>query len=279
VTGITADSADNPVVVGHVQAYSAFNGLVVPITNTDVFVSAMAPEAATGPRLDAVQNSASLLAEPVAPEEVLSIRGARFGTTPGRVLLDGNAAEIIDWQDGQILTRGLTVLPTVEGRTEVRVEIEVAGRLSNTITMPLRGMSPAIYTANGTGIGQGLILNQDGTPNSADNPAEEGSIVSIVANGLGHLQKVGQSVVTDLPLSVYIASLYANGVDANLIDVPGLPGRQFAIKVIVPKLVYAGNTGYRPGPVVAIVLTAGGSPYTSSPTSQGGVSIAIKPAQ
>ncbi len=275
VTGIAADLADNPVIVGHTQSLAVVNGLNTTVGDTDVFVAALSPIGASGPRLDAVLNSASLLGEAIAPEEILAIRGARFGATPGRVLLDGNAVEILDWQDSQILARALMTLPTQDGRIEVRVEVEVAGQLSNAITMPITAISPAIYTTNRTGIGQGLIFNQDGTLNSSDNPAAEGSIVSIVANGLGHLQHVDQSVVTATPLNVYIGSLYSSGVDANLIDVPGLPAKQFAIKVIVPKLIYPGSPGYSPGPVVAVVITAGASPYTS-PITQGGVSIAVK---
>ena len=46
---------------------------------------------------------------------------------------------------------------------------------------------PAFFTANGLRSGPLAALNQDGTVNSADNPASPGSIVSIFATGLGRM--------------------------------------------------------------------------------------------
>jgi uncharacterized protein (TIGR03437 family) len=53
------------------------------------------------------------------------------------------------------------------------------------LTVPLGDTSPGIFTANQAGPGQGGILNADGTPNSADNPAPKGSPIQIFATGAG----------------------------------------------------------------------------------------------
>jgi len=277
VKGITVDAADNPVIVGHTGRSAGSGGVLSPTSTEDVFVAAVNAEVATAPRLDAVLNAASLLADPIAPEENIVLRGARFGAAPGRVLLEGNAIEVVDWQDTQVSAHVPSGILGNDANRDVHFEVEAAQQRSNSVVMPAVSVSPALYTVNQTGIGQGLILNQDGTVNSTSNPAEWGSIVSILANGMGVLQSVGSSAVPSLSVNVYIGGFYANGVDANLIDVPGLPGKQFAVKVIVPNQTLPGNANYVAGPEVAVILSAGGSPYTTNLFSQGGVSIAIKP--
>ena len=47
--------------------------------------------------------------------------------------------------------------------------------------------SPGLFTSNGTGTGQLLALNQDGTVNSGSNPAKAGSYVSLFGTGAGVL--------------------------------------------------------------------------------------------
>ena len=44
---------------------------------------------------------------------------------------------------------------------------------------------PGIYTIAGNGRGQAQLFNEDGSANSADNPAAKGSLVSFLATGLG----------------------------------------------------------------------------------------------
>ena len=46
-------------------------------------------------------------------------------------------------------------------------------------------VQPAIFTMNQQGTGQGAILNQDASLNSATNPAARGSVIQIFATGLG----------------------------------------------------------------------------------------------
>ena len=51
--------------------------------------------------------------------------------------------------------------------------------------MSVAATTPGVFTANATGIGQGLIINQDGSLNSPARPSERGSRVFIYASGLG----------------------------------------------------------------------------------------------
>ncbi|HYL73372.1 MAG TPA: hypothetical protein VEU96_04165 [Bryobacteraceae bacterium] len=46
---------------------------------------------------------------------------------------------------------------------------------------------PPIFSVDGTGAGQAVAINQDGTPNSTANPAQRGSVVALYITGAGQL--------------------------------------------------------------------------------------------
>jgi uncharacterized protein (TIGR03437 family) len=54
-----------------------------------------------------------------------------------------------------------------------------------TITVPVTQIQPALFTQDGSGQGQGAILNQDGTDNSSTQPAARGTVVSLFGSGFG----------------------------------------------------------------------------------------------
>jgi uncharacterized protein (TIGR03437 family) len=60
----------------------------------------------------------------------------------------------------------------------VDVQAEYRDQRTNTITLPVASESPAIFTVNATGTGQGLIVNPDGTLNGPGNPPEVVSLCS-----------------------------------------------------------------------------------------------------
>ena len=72
--------------------------------------------------------------------------------------------------------------------------------------------APGLFTADGTGAGQAAAINQDGTINSASNPAPIGSVISLYATGGGQTSPAGVDgqVSTSplarqsLPVQVYI---------------------------------------------------------------------------
>jgi uncharacterized protein (TIGR03437 family) len=49
-------------------------------------------------------------------------------------------------------------------------------------------VDPGIFTLDGTGTGQAVAINPDGTFNSATNPAARGSIVTFFATGVGFVE-------------------------------------------------------------------------------------------
>jgi hypothetical protein len=99
-----------------------------------------------------------------------------------------------------------------------------------------------VVGANGSGAGQGYILNSDGTVNSATNPAAPGSAVTLFIAGAGPYTLSGGFAVGAQP-SVFIDGFYCDGIAATVSQVNGLPGNVYRLGVYVPdpaKLV-AGN--------------------------------------
>ena len=89
------------------------------------------------------------------------------------------------------------------------------GVKTNCLSWPVVEAAPAVFTVDGV---YAAALNQDGTINSADNPAAPGSIVSIFATGLGPIspaQADGTLVGFPLPnnvLPVGVEAQWASGV-------------------------------------------------------------------
>ncbi len=178
-----------------------------------------------------VVNAASQSGGPVAPGEIISIMGALLGPQPGesaaitngalptaasgvRVLFDGIAAPLLYVSASQI---NAIVPYELAGRATAQIQVESGGFRSAPFLASLREAAPGIFTISGSGSGQGAIVNQDGTLNSAENPAARGAIVSIYATGEGAIQPApatgriaaGPPATPVLPVSVAIEGLAA----------------------------------------------------------------------
>ncbi len=98
-----------------------------------------------------------------------------------QVLVNNIAAPLFFVSPGQI---NFQVLVEASGST-VPVVVISGGVRGNTVMLRLAPEVPGIFSAVPGGRGQGAILNQDNTLNSAQNPAEAGSVIQIFATGLG----------------------------------------------------------------------------------------------
>jgi adhesin/invasin len=65
------------------------------------------------------------------------------------------------------------------------VTVVSGGITSLQATVGIAAAGPGIFTVNSNGQGQGAVLNQDYSVNSAQNPAAAGSVIQIFASGLG----------------------------------------------------------------------------------------------
>ena len=230
----------------------------------------------------AVANAASSLAGPLAPGEIFTIFGQNLGpataaagtfnssnqlsTTLGsvQVLLNGVAAPLFYVQANQINAQ---VPYEVAGLAAAQMQIVYEGTTIANMQVTLADASPALFTDN-YGTGNAVVVNQDGSINSAKNPAPQGSYVVLYATGPGQTNPAGVTGVGAqapypkpvLPVSLSIADIPANVLFAG--DAPGFVGLM-QINIQVP-------IGYIPSGAVPVVLTAGS--YQSQP----GVTIAVK---
>ena len=99
-----------------------------------------------------------------------------------QVLFDGVAAPMVYTLKGQVSA----VVPYgVAGKTSTQVQVSYQGAVSNTVTMPVRAATPAIFSLDSSGVGPGAILNQDTSTNSTGNPAARDSVIAIYCTGGG----------------------------------------------------------------------------------------------
>jgi uncharacterized protein (TIGR03437 family) len=182
------------------------------------------------------------------------------------VSFDGIEAPMIYALAGQV---SCVVPYEVAGKTSTMVQVSYEGQLSNSVAMPVAAAVPGIFTANASGSGQGAIINEDGTVNSATNPAALGSIVEVYATGEGQTNPAGVDGKPDsppLPQPVtQPVTATVGGVAASVKyagGVSGLVAGVLQVNVQIPQ-------GISTGSAIPIVLSIGGT------TSQSNVTVAI----
>jgi uncharacterized protein (TIGR03437 family) len=158
------------------------------------------------PTVLAVKNAASWAAGPMAPGEIVVISGSSLGATVlhtlevtskglaattlagSMVLFDGIPAPLLYTTQNLVSA----VVPYgIEGRSQTALQVEYLGARSTPVVLPIAGTSLGIFTLNGSGTGQGAIVNQDGTINGPGHPAPRGSVVSIFGTGEGQTAPPG----------------------------------------------------------------------------------------
>lgn len=230
--------------------FSTGNPLVATGPNSTVFVAATAsasfaptqagpfPAGASGssfllrfsPQADApivplacLVNGASFEAGAVAPGEIVTLFGTGLGPLQGvepkatpqspfpalaagvEVTFDGTPAPLLWVQNLQINAVAPWSL-TPSKNTQVCVSYSLK---TNCLTWPVAQAAPAVFTVDGV---YAATVNQDGTINSANNPAPLGSIVSVWATGLGPItppQADGTLVGFPLPTDIVAAGAEA----------------------------------------------------------------------
>jgi uncharacterized protein (TIGR03437 family) len=112
------------------------------------------------------------------------------------VTFDGKPAPLLWVQDAQI---NLAVPWSVAGPT-TQVCATNNNVKTNCLTWPVAVAAPGVFTVDGV---HAAAVNQDGTENSAANPAPLNSIVSIFATGLGPINpSQADGSLIELPLPV-----------------------------------------------------------------------------
>ena len=158
--------------------------------DSDVFAAKVDFSQPAGAEIFSIVNAASYLAGyptpfptgAIAPGEIVTVFGNGFGSKPS-VSFNGVPGPVVYGSNCQINA----VVPFEEapgGSTYVSVQ---GAETIGPVKLQVVAAAPGIFTSTGTGAGQGSIVNQDGTINSALNPAPAGSIVAVYMTGAGTL--------------------------------------------------------------------------------------------
>ena len=230
-----------------------------------------------------IVNGASGLAGPVAPGEIITIYGTGFGpTTPvqgtfvngvlestvgeTRVLVDGVAAPILSAGSNQVSA----IVPySILGRETVGFEIEYRGQRSAAVRLNTTPVSPALFTRNNSGTGQAAAANQDGSSNSAENPAAAGSVITLFGTGEGLAVPAGtdgRQITGEPPKPVAQISVLIGGIPAQVEYAGGSPGSVAGLLQINARL----PAGLTAGAAIPVQISSSGV------ASRDGVTIAIR---
>ena len=165
----------------------------------------------------------------------------------------------------------------VAGAAQVTVQVSYGEQQSAAQIYMEAASALGIFTDNASGIGEGAILNGDGSLNSADDPALPGSAISVYATGGGVANTVDPSGAIAVGLNPLAASTTATvgGQPAQIVYAGDAPGEvagmvQFNIQVpggvagTVPIVVTAGGQSSQTTATVAIAGAAAAAPAKGS---------------
>jgi uncharacterized protein (TIGR03437 family) len=142
-------------------------------------------------------SAASLAIGAISPGELITLFGSGLGPQQGvqpyvappnlyptrmanvQVTVGGTPAPLLWVQDAQI---NLVAPWSLTPGQNAQVCVSYNGVNTNCLTLPVVQATPAVFMVDAQ---YAAALNQDGTYNSADNPAAPGSIVTVFATGLG----------------------------------------------------------------------------------------------
>jgi uncharacterized protein (TIGR03437 family) len=183
-----------------------------------------------------------------------------------RVLFDGVAAPMIY----SYATQVSAVVPyAVKSKTYTEVQIEYQGQLTKNLVLPVAGSMPGLFTLDSSGRGPAAAFNQDGSLNSASNPAAVNSVVVFYGTGEGETTPAGVDglpATVPYPEPVLKESATVGGIAAEVQYLGAAPyfvAGVFQLNIKIP-------AGVAPGSAVPVVVKVGGN------ESPDGVTVAVK---
>jgi uncharacterized protein (TIGR03437 family) len=250
---------------------SSPDGQSVPFGAVDGVISVEGGTAEATPlRLEGVLNGASLLAGPVAPGEAVTLIGSGIG--PAEPAASAPGASQTDLRGARVSFNGVpavllyaaadqinAVAPeAISGSAYAILSVQFGNRRAQ-LEVPVVEASPALFTIDSSGSGQGVILNQDSSVNSRDHPASRDSLISLFASGAGIMKTLQTDALPtpELPVSAQIG-----GVDAPVLRAVAVNAGVIQITCRVPSV--------DPGHAISVAIQFG------SARSPAGVTIAIE---
>ena len=243
VSGLALDPSGNPVFCGNTYlGQTVINGPQIYAqtgSSQNVWVAKYDTSGIPSLRLDSLRSLGSQLPVMASPGELVTVQGGGFAAD-AQVFFNDVAATMIPGSGAPT-----AIVPyALAGQTYAVAHIESGGQSSNTVLVPVAPAALGIFTVNGTGTGQALAFNQDGTPNSQSAPAPVGSVVTFYATGAGQTTPPGVDGVPDratpaspaLPINAYIAYNYVSSVQFSVGPAPGFPADVLTVQATVPPL-------------------------------------------
>jgi len=262
-------------------------------TSDGIHILVLKPAGAIAPptsaSVDFINNAASNQFLGIAPGEIVTLKGSGLGPAQlvsahagsdglyptqlsgTAVQFNGVAAPLLYTSATQVAA----VAPYGVTGPSVQVTLTYEGQTSVPATIQVFAAAPGLFTANGTGAGQAAAINQDGTINSASNPAPIGSVVSLYATGGGQTSPAGvDGQVSTSPLATQSLPVWAYiGLQPVLSTAqlqyagpaPGEIAGLMQINVPLP-------LGLKPGSAVPVAIFVG----TELSSSQSNVTIAVR---
>jgi len=230
----------------------------------------------------AVLHAASFAGGAVAPGQIASIFVSGLGLTEAaaasadaagvigtslggvEVRFGGDAAPLFFVSDSQI---NVQVPYPVAGEKTVPVEVYRDGVRRASGEVAVAEAVPGLFTLE-AGAGPVVALNQDGTLNSAANPAVRGDIVSLFATGEGMPKapvEAGTLAASPLPEPLLPVSVRIGGTPAVVLYAGAAPGCAGLMQVNARL-----PGGFSPSGILPVELLVGAA------ASQPGVTIAVK---
>jgi uncharacterized protein (TIGR03437 family) len=194
---------------GEVQTAQFTLPMGLPYGNYNLYVSAVGISSGMAypftpvpsPPVITFVGSAATGTSPLAAGQLISIYGTQLGPPLGsagqvgpngvltnanggtQVLFDGVASPIL-FARTDIVNSAIPC--ALAGHTSTQLVVEYMGVPSAPMTIPLSPVAPSIFTANSSGIGQGLVFNLPAySLNGPNNPALRGTEVFFYSTGLG----------------------------------------------------------------------------------------------
>ena len=188
--------------------------------------------------LTCAASSASVAVGSISPGELVTLFGNGLGPQQGvqtevaapnqyptkmanvQATFDGTPAPLLWVQDGQI---NLVTPWSLTPGQNTQVCVSYNNVNTNCLTWPVVQTTPAVFMVDRL---YAAALNQDGTYNSASNPAAPGSIVTVYATGFGPItpaQPDGSVIGLPLPTNTLmfgVEATYQIGFNLNGVDVP-----------------------------------------------------------
>ncbi|MBV6430442.1 MAG: hypothetical protein IANPNBLG_00554 [Bryobacteraceae bacterium] len=243
---------------GSVSVFLAGAGnspIVIP-----VMLTVQPAEANSKPTISAVTNAASYATGPVSPGEILVLFGTGLGPAAlisgnggAQVTFDGVAAHVIYSRSNQ----ASVVVPMEVAAGSTAIQVIYGGQSSSAASAVVQAATPGIFTIDGSGTGQGAVLNQDTAINSIANPAAKGSIISIFLTGAGMVNSTNH-LTGDVAVEIggQPAVIQYAGV------APGAVAGLYQINATIPASISSG--------AIPVIVSVGGV------SSQAGVTVAVQ---